>query len=177
MIYDMLSFVWSNVRRHNFRGPALVASAAMLSTFCLSICLSQESPPPWRQSELIEPSALAKAIESHNAPYVIAVAFPVLYHSKHIPGAIFAGPGSKPEGLEMLKAAASALPKDELIVIYCGCCPMVKCPNVRPAYAVLKQLGFTKIRVLDIPNSMYADWFSRGFPAEGTRESSSNPGR
>ena len=105
-------------------------------------------------------------MNSRQAPPVICVAFPVLYRSKHIAGAIFAGPGSKQEGLDSLKAAVSVLPKDSPVVIYCGCCPMVKCPNVRPAYSLLKQMGFTKVRVLDIPSNMHLDWFSRGFPSE-----------
>jgi thiosulfate/3-mercaptopyruvate sulfurtransferase len=142
---------------------ASVGIAALLLTG-LSLC--QESSNTWRQSELMEPTTLARAIEAGNSPYVICVAFPLLYHAKRIPHAIFAGPGSKPEGLASLKIAASKLPKDELVVIYCGCCPMEKCPNVRPAYALLKDLGFKKIRVLDVPISMHADWFSRGFPSE-----------
>jgi hypothetical protein len=142
---------------------AMLWSAALLLA---GLCLSQESSTPWRQSELIEPSALAAAIRTDNAPYVICVAFPVLYHGRHIPDAIFAGPGNKPEGLELLKTAASKLPKDERVVIYCGCCPMEKCPNVRPAYALLKQLGFKDVRVLDIPINMHVDWYSRGYPSE-----------
>jgi hypothetical protein len=142
---------------------AMLWSAALLLT---GLCLSQESSTPWRQSELIEPSALAAAIRAEDAPYVICVAFPVLYHGKHIANSIFAGPGNKREGLELLKIAASKLPKDEKVVIYCGCCPMDKCPNVRPAYALLKQLGFKDVRVLDIPISMHSDWYSRGYPSE-----------
>jgi thiosulfate/3-mercaptopyruvate sulfurtransferase len=153
----MLKAMWSLFSR-----SAAPISALLLAT----LCLCQESSTSWRQSELMEPSALAKALESRNPPYVICVAFPILYHGKHIPHAIFAGPGSKPEGIDSLKAAASALPKDENIVIYCGCCPMVKCPNVRPAYAMLKQLGFTHVRVLDVQSSMHTDWFSRGYPSE-----------
>jgi thiosulfate/3-mercaptopyruvate sulfurtransferase len=130
-----------------------------------TLCLSQESAP-WRQSELIEPSALATALDSKNPPIIICVAFPVLYHAKHIRGAIFAGPGSRPEGAGALKAAVSALKKDENLVIYCGCCPMEKCPNVRPAYAALKESGFTRVRVLDIPTNMAVDWYSRGYPTD-----------
>lgn len=137
-------------------------SALLLAT----LVLSQESSNPWRQSELIEPSALVKSLQSSTPPYVICVAFPILYHGRHIPRAILAGPGAKPEGLDLLKAAASKLPRDENIVIYCGCCPMAKCPNVRPAYDLLKKLGFTHVRVLDAQTSMYIDWYSRGYPSE-----------
>jgi thiosulfate/3-mercaptopyruvate sulfurtransferase len=158
----MLKTMWSFLSLCSARTWMMVLSALLLA----SICLSQESSTPWRQSELIEPSALAKALDSKNPPQVLCVAFPVLYHGRHIPHAIFAGPGSKPEGLALLKAAASALPKDENIVIYCGCCPMEKCPNIRPAYALLKELGFTHVRVLDVPINMHSDWFSKGYPAE-----------
>src|ERR1700733_679360 len=146
----------------SLRTAMLPISTLLLAT----LCLSQESSTPWRQNELIEPSALASALHSETPPFVLCVAFPVLYHGKHIAHAIFAGPGSKPEGIAMLKTAASALPKDGNIVIYCGCCPMDKCPNVRPAYAALKELGFTHVRVLDVMTNMHNDWFSRGYPSE-----------
>jgi hypothetical protein len=58
------------------------------------------------------------------------------------------------------------LPKDADIVVYCGCCPMVKCPNIRPAYRTLKELGFTHIRVLDVPTNMHDDWYAKNYPSE-----------
>src|SRR5215470_4204105 len=83
---------------------------------------------------LVEPADLAKTLESGaKKPAVICVAFPVLYRSKHIAGASFAGPGNKSEGIEALKKAVSGMAKDADIVLYCGCCPMERCPNVRPA--------------------------------------------
>ena len=45
----------------------------------------------------------------------------VLYRSKHIPGAGYAGPASKPDGLELLKVTVAKLPRDREIVLYCGC--------------------------------------------------------
>ena len=140
--------------------------SAVFALLVAGLCLCEDSSHNWRQSELIEPSALAAAIRAGDPPYVICVAFPVLYHGRHIQNALFAGPGSTPEGLAMLKTAASKLPKDEPVVIYCGCCPMEKCPNVRPAYTLLKEMGFKNVRVLDIPLNMYSDWYSRGFPSE-----------
>jgi len=97
---------------------------------------------------------------------VICVAFPVLYRSKHITGAIFAGPGNKPEGLEFLRKAVAGLAKDSDVVLYCGCCPMTKCPNIRPSYALLKEMGFTRVRVLSIPENMAADWYGKDYPTE-----------
>ncbi len=131
-----------------------------------ALCFSQSSGDPWPSSSLLEPAVLAKSLQSPKPPTVIAVAFPVLYNSKHIVHALFAGPGSKPEGIDALKKAVATLPKDAALVIYCGCCPMDKCPNIRPACRTLKEMGFTHIRVLDIPTNMHTDWFSKDYPSE-----------
>jgi thiosulfate/3-mercaptopyruvate sulfurtransferase len=139
---------------------------ALPLAFAATLCFCQDVSDPWSKSEFLEPAALVKALESSKPPVVIAVAFPVLYNSKHITHAIFAGPGSKPEGIEALKKAAAAYPKDADIVVYCGCCPMVKCPNIRPAYRALKEMGFTHIRVLDIPTNMHTDWYTKNYPSE-----------
>jgi len=116
---------------------------------------------------LVEPADLAKTLESGaKKPAVICVAFPVLYRSKHITNAVFAGPGNKPEGIEALKKAVAGMPKDADIVLYCGCCPMERCPNIRPAYQALKDAGFTRVRVLRIPTNMATDWYAKGYPSE-----------
>lgn len=135
-----------------------------------SLCLCQDASDPWLtsgpKSEVMEPAALAALMKDGKSPTVLCVAFPVLYRLKHISHAEFAGPGSKPEGIAMLKKAVAKLPKDADLVIYCGCCPMVRCPNIRPAYRALKEMGFTHIRVLDIPTNMNADWYSKNYPSE-----------
>ena len=41
---------------------------------------------------------------------------------------------------------------------------MERCPNIRPAFAVLHDLGFTKLRVLDLPTSFEVDWAEKGLP-------------
>jgi hypothetical protein len=142
-----------------------------MKNFCLiallaTLCLCQDPSDPWAKSEVLEPATLASLMKDSKSPTVICVAFPTLYHLRHIQHASFAGPGSKPEGLEALKKAVANLPKNADLVIYCGCCPMVKCPNIRPAYRTLKELGFTHIRVLDVPTNMNADWYSKNYPSE-----------
>jgi len=148
--------------RHPIHSSVRIFSLALLAT----LCLSQDAADPWAKSDLMEPAALAQEIRSATPPRVLCVAFPVLYRSKHILHAVEAGPGNKPEGLEVLKKAAAALPKNADIVIYCGCCPMVKCPNIRPAYRTLKEMGFTHIRVLNIATNMHADWYRKDYPSE-----------
>lgn len=126
---------------------------------------------PWTPGELLQPAELAKAIESGHAPIILSAAFPVLYRGKHIVHAINAGPTSKPEGIDALKNAVANLPKDADLVIYCGCCPMVKCPNIRPAYRTLKELGFTHVRVLSLETNLHEDWVAKGYPSEGPASS------
>jgi len=148
--------------RHSIASFVRIAMLTLLATLGLSL----DAADPWPKSELVEPTALAQEIRSAPPPQVLCVAFPVLYRSRHILHAVDAGPGSKPEGLEALKRAAAALPKNADIVIYCGCCPMVKCPNIRPAYHTLREMGFKHIRVLEIPTNMQADWYSKDYPSE-----------
>jgi hypothetical protein len=143
-----------------------VVRSFFLFALLAATSLCQDGSDPWPKADLLEPAALAQAIQSANPPVVLAVPFAVLYRSKHILHAIDAGTGSKPEGIEALKKAVASLSKDADIVVYCGCCPMVKCPNVRPAYRTLKEMGFTHVRVLNIPTNMHTDWYSKDYPSE-----------
>jgi hypothetical protein len=128
---------------------------------------SQEVANPWPESAIVEPGDLAKTLRAPaKKPAVICVAFPVLYRSKHITEAVFAGPGNRPEGIEALKKAVAGMAKDRDLVLYCGCCPMTRCPNIRPAWQALKEMGFTRVRVLSIPTNMAADWYEKGYPSE-----------
>ncbi len=136
------------------------------------VALTQPTPSdPWPPNDLLQPADLARAIQSGRAPIILSAAFPVLYRGKHIVHAINAGPTSKPEGIEALKRAVAELSKDADLVIYCGCCPMVKCPNIRPAYRTLKELGFTHVRVLSLATNLHEDWVSKGYPSEGPASS------
>ena len=115
----------------------------------------------------IEPKDLVTQIQSKSAkPPIFHVGFPVLYRGKHIPGSLFVGPGSKAEGLDALKTAVAKLPRNQEVVLYCGCCPFDRCPNVRPAIALLKQMGFTNVKALNLPTNFAADWVDHGYPVE-----------
>lgn len=107
-------------------------------------------------------------LQKGKPPLVICVGFPVLYRQKHIPHAPLGGPASKPEGIAHLKKAIAADPKDADIVIYCGCCPMVHCPNLRPAFSLLTNLGYKNVRVLNLPTNFRTDWIDKGYPVESS---------
>ena len=113
---------------------------------------------------LIQPAELAAQLAAK--PAVFQVGPNVLYRSKHIPGAAYAGPGSKAEGIALLKEAVAKLPRDREIVIYCGCCPWDKCPNITPALAALKEMGFTRVKALYVAENFKANWIDKGYPVE-----------
>ncbi len=132
---------------------------------------------PWKAGDLMPAAALAGQLKSGSKPKLYHVGFNVLYRSKHIPGSVYAGPGSKEEGIEALKRAVSRLPKDAEIVIYCGCCPFDHCPNVRPAYQALAQAGYHHVKVLDIPDNFTHDWIEKGYPVEAGSAATSSDSR
>jgi hypothetical protein len=132
----------------------LIASAAVLvSAFAAEVAL-------------VQPKDFAAELAKAGKPAVFQVGPNVLYRSKHIVGSAFAGPGSKPEGLELLKSAVKDLPRDREIVIYCGCCPWDRCPNIKPAFEQLKALGFTHVRALYVATNFKTDWIDAGYPVE-----------
>ncbi|MBY0504717.1 MAG: rhodanese-like domain-containing protein [Bryobacteraceae bacterium] len=99
-------------------------------------------------------------------PMVICVAFPFLYRSAHIEGAVYGGAGSKPEGLETLAALVKDVPKNRDIVLYCGCCPWDHCPNMEPAFNKLASLGYTRVKAMVIPTNLHTDWITKGYPTK-----------
>jgi thiosulfate/3-mercaptopyruvate sulfurtransferase len=116
---------------------------------------------------LIQPAELVPRLESKTGrPAVLYIGPNVLYRSKHIPASVFAGPGSNSAGLALLKQEAGKLSRDREIVIYCGCCPWDRCPNVQPAFDLLKGMGFTKVKVLYLETGFKADWIDKGYPVE-----------
>jgi hypothetical protein len=81
-----------------------------------------------------------------------------------IAGAREVGPAHQDEGMRTLKQALSAVPRDQEVVVYCGCCPFAKCPNVRPAFRLLLEMGFKAPRLLDLPHNLKKDWIDKGYP-------------
>jgi thiosulfate/3-mercaptopyruvate sulfurtransferase len=125
-----------------------------------------DSSNPWTRSELVTAAQLNRQLPAVKAGKIILihVGFLVLYNQGHIPGSQYAGPGAKPEGVQALRKLVERLPHNQEIVIYCGCCPWEECPNIRPAFRALKQMGFSNLKVLDIPQSLGTDWAAKGYP-------------
>lgn len=148
-------------------GSLAVVMAVWVAAGCGAAPQAAQGAVPWTSAEALAPADLVKALGAGGrAPTIVYVGFRALYHPGHIPGASFHGPASEPGGLEDLRRWAATLPKDAPLVIYCGCCPFDQCPNVVPAYRALRDLGFTKVRVLMLPTSFATDWVDKGYPVE-----------
>ena len=109
---------------------------------------------------------LLKALQSAKSdkPLLIHVGSHVLYTQAHIPGSEYIGPGSDPTALQRLRTRVDSLPRNKFIVIYCGCCPWMHCPNMKPADDALHAMGFTNVKSLYIPNNFGTDWAAKGYP-------------
>jgi len=120
------------------------------------------------QAQLMQPAELVRLLKASGAeqPVVFQVGSFVMFQQAHIPNAGFAGPGSQPNGMILLKKFAAPLKKNQLIVIYCGCCPWNRCPNIGPAYKQLRDLGFTNVKALYLANNFGDDWVAKGYPTE-----------
>lgn len=123
---------------------------------------------PWTPAQIVKPEELARKLEASKGakPLVLQVGFRVLYAQAHIPGSKYCGTASTSKGLEKLKDCVQSYARDKDVVLYCGCCPWTECPTLRPAFRLLREMGFTRLRVLDIPNSFGQDWVAKGFPVE-----------
>ena len=117
-------------------------------------------------AQLIEPADLARLLADTSGlrPEVLHVGFPILFRSGHISGSRHIGPASTPEGLQALKDVLRTIPRRQSIILYCGCCPWVDCPNVRPALQLAQELGRDDVKLLHLPRNLQRDWIDQGLP-------------
>src|SRR6516164_6602353 len=144
--------------------PRCLTRILSLAVFSLAVtlfpfALAQNISNPWSPSQTVPPGDLLKELsDAKTAPTVLFVGFQRLYIAGHIKGAQFHGTGGNPEALQEIKTWAATLPKTTRLVIYCGCCPMEHCPTVRSPFTALREMGFSKLRVLILPTSVEVDW-------------------
>ena len=145
-----------------------------LTTSATPVMRAQFSPAPAAlsataipESSLIQAEALVRILKStqKEKPVMLHVGSRVMFSQAHIPGSEYAGPGSQASGIQSLEATVSSMPKNRHIILYCGCCPWGRCPNVGPAYKRLHDLGFTQVQVLYLANNFGDDWVNKGYPA------------
>ena len=147
-------------------------SLAVAALLALAVLIALSSPAslqadsdPWTKAQTVQAADLAKELGNpHTARAVLFVGFKRLYGAGHIKGAEYHGTAGSEEGLKEMTAWAAGLSRSTNLVIYCGCCPMDHCPNIRPAFKALQGLGFKNLRVLLLPQDFSTDWAGKGFP-------------
>lgn len=119
-------------------------------------------------AQLIQADELSKLLSAPEGakPLVLQVGSHVLFDEGHIKGAEYAGPASQEAGVKLLRDRVEKLPRTTFIVIYCGCCPWERCPNLGPAYKTLAEMGFTEVKALYLANNFGADWMNKGYAVE-----------
>lgn len=148
--------------------PVLLAICAL---YGMSVQAQQTAARPLVQTDtdipsqaMLQPAELVQMLNTSAKPLVLQTGSHVLYAEAHIPGSEYAGPAGTSAGKEALRARVSGLDKDTLIVIYCGCCPWSRCPNIKPAYQQLRSLGFTNVKALYLAENFGTDWVDKGYP-------------
>ena len=145
-------------------------SIILISLSCSAWCLAQsplklnqslDKKDNWVQKDLIEPSELASMIANPKGQQAQIFNIGVV---EDIKGAKNIGGVSNKENLEKFKSALNKLPKNTLLVVYCGCCPFERCPNIRPAIGLIKSMGFSNGKLLNLPTNLKQNWIDKGYP-------------
>lgn len=124
---------------------------------------AQEQQEPWAQEQLLPPSELAEILNDPNKkdPLIFSLGY-----GGNIKGTIEIGETSEKEGLESLKKELQKVPRNAEIVVYCGCCPLDICPNVRPAFSLLNEMDFKNHYLLNLAENLKIDWLDKNYPVE-----------
>jgi len=133
-----------------------------LFVFALQACSAGNGgDEPWKNNQLMEPSDLADMLNHPEAPQPIIFC---IGPQAIIPNSIDIGPTGNKENLQKFRYQLEELPKDANIVIYCGCCPFSRCPNVRPAFNLLNEMKFTNQKLLNLKQNIKVDWIDKDYP-------------
>lgn len=125
-----------------------------------SLFAKAQNPINWTEKQLMEPATLAQTMEAKkDIPLIISMGPGAL-----IPGSVDIGPGNEAENIAELKTLLASKKKSDKVVVYCGCCPFDRCPNVRPAITALKEAGFTNYSLLNLKTNLKTDWIDKGYP-------------
>lgn len=139
----------------------LGCASALFLVSVFSLHAKDKEAPAWKQKELIGTEELAKRMrmgETSNMLIINTGPLEDIFEAKNI-GAI-----EDKKNQAKLRQLLKDVPKDKEIVIYCGCCPLSICPNIKPAVDILKEMKFGKFKILELEHNLEDDWIDKGFP-------------
>lgn len=133
----------------------------LLLTLLLACGFRKDELGSWKEKQLLKPEVLAERIRKGDTVNLLILnTGPV----EDIAGAVHSGAMEETGNPEKLRSYLAAVSRDKEVVVYCGCCPLSVCPNLRPAYDILKELKFSNVKVLRLPNELQEDWIGKGYP-------------
>ncbi|MBS1951486.1 MAG: rhodanese-like domain-containing protein [Bacteroidetes bacterium] len=140
----------------------MIQSVFFISLIFLSLTtFGQQQKDPWSALQLMEPENLAQVMNDPKAhqPVILCVG-----PAATIKNSIEIGPAKELANVANLTHYLKNIAKDEIVVLYCGCCPFDRCPNVRPAFEALNKMGFKNHRLLNLAHNLKVDWIDHGYP-------------
>ncbi len=142
----------------------------MMKKIVLTICLflyvsfvmkAQNFGDTWTPNQLMDTKTLADKINKNKMKQTVVIN---IGPDAVIKNSFNAGPGKSKESIDNMRSFLSKVSKDKEVVLYCGCCPFDICPNIRPAFKALTDLGYKKAKLLNIPKNIKVDWIAKGYP-------------
>ena len=165
------------MKNYSFRFSLTACLLALFCVFCAKTHAQRTSPAVQAAltssadaaiptAQLLQPAELMQILHASNGekPLILQVGSHVFYAEAHIPGSEYVGAGGQDSGLQALRERVRGLERSRFLVIYCGCCPWNKCPNIRPAYQQLSSLGFTRVKALYFADNFGTNWVAKGYP-------------
>ena len=143
----------------------LLASAGAVGA-CSRGSSGPQGQAPLAREHLIAPALVADKLAKGEPLAILYVGPDTLFRRGRLPGARNIGEAGENDGVAALRAELDRTPLDTEVVLYCGCCAVRVCPNVRPADAVIAKSGRRNVWLLDLPTNLRTDWTDRGFPLE-----------
>lgn len=137
----------------------------LYQTIGLILCVFQASgqqSEPWNPDQLMKPDVLASRITTGKTAGLLILS---VGPDAVIRGSVDIGPARDTSHTDKLRSYLKNVSREKEVVIYCGCCPFDKCPNIRPAFRVLNEMGFKKARLLDIEKNIKVNWLDKAYPS------------
>lgn len=143
--------------------PGKYGAAGLLALFLSLSAFKKDELGSWKEKQLTSPELLAQRIAKNDTSNLLILnTGPV----EDIKGAVNIGAVEDAKNLARLKDYLQQVPKDKEVILYCGCCPLSVCPNLHPAYDLLKEMKFSQYKVLRLTHDLQEDWIDKGYPVQ-----------
>lgn len=135
----------------------------LMTMIFLNGFLNAQQSEPWNENQLMKTENLASRISLVQTDNLLILS---VGPDALIKGSVDMGAARDPENIEKMRRYLEDVPRDKEVVIYCGCCPFSRCPNIRPAFSLLIEMGFKNPKLLDIPQNIRVDWLTKNYPVQ-----------